>query len=105
MTDSPEKLQYQQSMRDEALKIIENVAFKEAMTSLKKSVFTEWAKCEVNNEKRQKELLSLYKNAEKFEQILSGMIEHGNNADALLDRLTNRDENVVSKLNRFIRGA
>lgn len=84
----------------EARQVLDNDAFKEAMTVLKEQIVEQWKACPVRDKEGQTLLLQLAKVAEKFEGTLIGMIERGKMAQHKIDLNELRDE---SKPRRFFR--
>ena len=85
--------------KDAAL-VLDNEAFKLAMGSLKASVLEQWKSCPVRDREGQVLLLQLAKLTDKFEAILTGMIENGKYAEHKIEMDALRDE---SRARRFMR--
>ena len=84
----------------EAAMVLENEAFKAAMEQLRNQVIEAWKAAPVRDVEGQKLLLQLVKLCDKYEGILSGMIENGKMAQHKLDLDDIRDE---SKTRRMLR--
>lgn len=85
-----------------AAQVIENEAYKAAMTSLKAQVVQQWKDCPVRDKEGQLLLLQLAKLTDKFESILLGMIEGGKLAQHRIDLDNMRDESKARKLMRRV---
>jgi len=85
---------------DDAARVLESPAFQAAMALLKAEIVSEWSKCPVRDAEGQKLLLQLHKLANKFEGLLTGMVETGKLAQLNLD--AERDESVARKLFRRV---
>jgi len=93
--------QRQDAMRgDDAARVLESKAFQAAMALLKSEIVSEWSKCPVRDAEGQKLLLQLHKLANKFEGLLTGMVETGKLAQLNLD--AERDESAARKLFRRV---
>lgn len=90
------------SMGVSARQVLDNAAYQAAMTSLKAQVVQQWKDCPVRDKEGQLLLLQLAKLADKFDGILSGMIEAGKFAEHRIDLDAERDE---SKGRRVLRRA
>lgn len=86
----------------EALAVLDNGAFKEAMQSLKTAVLEQWKQCPVRDREGQVLLLQLAKLTDKFEGILIGMIENGKMAKHKVDLDELRDESNARRMLRKI---
>lgn len=60
-----------------AAMVLENEAYKLAMKSLREQVIQQWKDCPVRDAEGQLLLLQLAKLSDKFESMLSGMVEAG----------------------------
>lgn len=87
MTDHKEVLRGK-----EAQAVLDNEAFKAAMTILKESVQAQWKECPIRDREGQVLLLQLAKLTDKFESILGGMIQSGQFAQRKIDIDSERDE-------------
>ena len=84
----------------DATSVLENVAFKEALSILKQAVVDQWKDCPVRDKEGQLLLLQLAKLTDKFEGILIGIVETGKLAKHRIDLDRLRDE---SKARQFLR--
>lgn len=93
--------QRQDAMRGEdAARVLESRAFKEAMEALKSQIVTDWSNCPVRDVEGQRLFLQLHKLSRKFEALLTGMVETGKLARLELD--AERDESAARKLFRRV---
>lgn len=90
------------SMGVSARQVLDNAAYQAAMTSLKAQVVQQWKDCPVRDKEGALLLLQLAKLADKFDGILSGMIEAGKFAEHKIDIDAERDE---SRGRRMLRRA
>ena len=81
----------------EASQVLGNPAYVEAMAALKEQIFTEWKKCPVRDAEGQLILLQLAKLADKFDGMLTGMLESGKMAQHKLDIDSVRSESTVRR--------
>jgi hypothetical protein len=88
----------------EASAVLENEAFKQAMTALKKNVHDEWMACPIRDREGQLLLLQLAKLTEKFEGLLVGMIKTGEFAKHRIDLDRERDESGAERVRRKVFG-
>ena len=88
----------------EASAVLENEAFKAAMTGLKTVVLDQWKQCPVRDRDGQVLLLQLAKLTDKFESILIGMIENGKLAQNKLELDAIRDESASRRWVRKVTG-
>ena len=88
----------------EASAVLENEAFKAAMTGLKTVVLDQWKQCPVRDREGQVLLLQLAKLTDKFESILIGMVENGKLAQNKLDLNDIRDESASRRWLRKVTG-
>jgi len=86
----------------DATQVLDNEAFKQAMTQLKEAVVWQWKECPVRDREGQMLLLQLAKLSDKFEAILVGMVENGKLAKHRIDLDNLRDESKVRGLLRKI---
>jgi hypothetical protein len=84
----------------EASQVLGSEAYIDAMIYLKEQVIQQWKACPVRDREGQLLLLQLAKLADKFDSILTGMVESGKYAQHKIDIDDLRDE---SKLRRFMR--
>lgn len=82
--------------------VLSNEAYKAAMDGLKAQIVQQWKDCPVRDKEGALLLLQLAKLCDKFEGILSGMIEAGKMAQMRIDLDAERDENKLKKLARKI---
>ena len=83
-----------------AQEVLNNDAYKAAMEALKSSVVQQWKECPVRDKEGQLLLLQLAKLCDKFEGLLSSMIEAGKFAQMKIDLDKEREENKVQRLVR-----
>jgi hypothetical protein len=86
----------------EAAQVLENEAYKQAMASLRAEIVNQWKACPVRDKEGQLLLLQLAKLSDKFEGILSGLIESGKFAKRKLIEDELRNENAAKKLVRRV---
>lgn len=84
----------------EAALVLDNPAYREAMSQLKSAVIQQWKDCPVRDKEGQLLLLQLAKLTDKFEAILQGMIATGKLAQHRIDLDRERDESIAQ---RFLR--
>lgn len=82
--------------------VLNNEAYKSAMEGLKAQIVQQWKDCPVRDKEGALLLLQLAKLCDKFDGILSGMIEAGKMAQMRIDLDAERDENKLKKLARKI---
>ena len=100
MSDQIDRQRKEALRGDDAARVLESPAFQAAMSLLKAEIVSEWSKCPVRDAEGQKLLLQLHKLANKFEGLLTGMVETGKLAQLNLD--AERDESVARKLFRRV---
>lgn len=83
-----------------ARQVLDNAAYQAAMSSLKAQVVQQWKDCPIRDAQGQLLLLQLAKLADKFDGILSGMIEAGKFAEHKINLDAERDESRGRKLLR-----
>lgn len=83
-----------------ARQVLDNEAYQAAMTSLKAQVVQQWKDCPVRDKEGALLLLQLAKLADKFDGILSGMIEAGKFAEHQIGLDAERDESRARKVLR-----
>ena len=88
----------------EASAVLENEAFKAAITSLKSAVLEQWKSCPVRDREGQVLLLQLAKLTDKFESVLIGMIANGTVAQKKIDMNELRDESASRRWVRKVTG-
>ncbi len=84
----------------EAAAVLDNGAFKSAMSSLKESVIVQWKECDIRDREKQVLLLQMSRLADDFCRILVGMVETGNYEKREIEIHPLRDEPVVKKFFR-----
>lgn len=57
--------------------MLDNEAFKQAMTALREQVIEQWKACPIRDKEGQTLLLQLAKLTDKFEGLIVGMVESG----------------------------
>lgn len=93
----------QQAQRGfEAAQVLDNPAYKAAMDALRTEVIEAWKKCPVRDKEGQVLLLQLAKLTDKFEGVLTGMIEGGKFAARQLELDDLRNESAGRKLMRRV---
>lgn len=100
MSDQIDRQRKEALRGSDAARVLESPAFQAAMALLKAEIVSEWSKCPVRDAEGQKLLLQLHKLANKFEGLLTGMVETGKLAQLNLD--AERDESVARKLFRRV---
>ena len=88
----------------EASAVLENEAFKAAISGLKTVVLEQWKQCPVRDREGQVLLLQLAKLTDKFESILVGMIENGKLAQNKIELNEIRDEPASRRMLRRVTG-
>lgn len=83
-----------------AADVIDNEAYKQAMSALKSQIVEQWKDCPVRDAEGALLLLQLAKLAEKFEGILTGMVQSGKLAQHQIKLDAERSE---SKTRQFFR--
>ena len=86
----------------EASQVLDNPAYKAAMDALRTDVIEAWKKCPVRAKEGQVLLLQLAKLTDKFESVLSGMVEGGKFAQRQLELDDMRNESTARKLMRRV---
>jgi urease accessory protein UreF len=89
--------------RDAAL-VLDNPAYKEAHALLKNVVMEQWKACPIRDREGQVLLLQLAKLTDKFEAILTGMVENGKMAQHKIDMDNLRDETQTRRFFRKVTG-
>ena len=93
----------QQAQRGiEAAQVLDNPAYRAAMDALRAEVIDAWKKCPVRDKEGQVLLLQLAKLTDKFEGVLSGMVEGGKFAQRQLELDDMRNESAGRKLMRRV---
>ena len=86
----------------EASQVLDNPAYKAAMEALRTEVIEAWKKCPVRDKEGQVLLLQLAKLTDKFEGVLSGMVDGGKFAQRQLELDDMRNESAGRKLMRRV---
>lgn len=100
MSDQVDRQRKEALRGSDAARVLESPAFKAAMQMLKDEIVTEWSRAPVRDVEGQRLLLQLHKLANKFEGLLTGMVETGKLAQVNLD--AERDESAARKLFRRV---
>ena len=88
----------------EASAVLDNEAFKSAISSMKAEVLSQWKSCPIRDREGQVLLLQLAKLTDKFESILVGMIENGKLAQNRIELNEIRDESASRRMLRRVTG-
>lgn len=86
----------------DARMVLDNAAYQQAMTTLRAQVVEQWKSCPIRDREGQMLLLQLAKLTDKFEAILSGMIEAGKFAQHKIDVDKERNESGARRLVRRV---
>lgn len=86
----------------EAQQVIDNPAYAEAMRLLKESVAKEWRKSDVRDTEGQRLLLQFSKTVDRFEQILTGMVDSGRYAERQIVDDEIRNESAMRRAVRRV---
>ena len=86
----------------EALQVLDNAAYQEAMASLKEAIVQQWKDSPVRDKEGQLILLQLAKLADKFDGILRGMVENGKLAQSKIDIDDVRNESSIRRMMRKV---
>lgn len=86
----------------EALQVLDNAAYQEAMASLKEAIVQQWKESPVRDKEGQLILLQLAKLADKFDGILRGMVENGKLAQSKIDIDDVRNESSIRRMMRKV---
>jgi hypothetical protein len=86
----------------EASQVLDNPAYRAAMDALRAEVVEAWKKCPVRDKEGQVLLLQLAKLTDKFESVLTGMVEGGKFATRQLELDELRNESAGRKLMRRV---
>lgn len=86
----------------DAARVLESAAYKEAMAGMRAQIIDQWKACPVRDREGQFLLLQLAKVADKFENLLSGMVEAGKLAQRRIDLDSLRDEGPVRQFMRKV---
>lgn len=82
--------------------VIDNEAYKQAMAGLKAQIVEQWRQCPVRDAEGALLLLQLAKLAEKFEGILTGMVQAGKLAQHQINLDSERNESAARKFFRKV---
>jgi hypothetical protein len=85
-----------------AAEVIDNEAYKQAMAGLKAQIVAQWKDCPVRDQEGALLLLQLAKLAEKFEGILTGMVQAGKLAQHQINLDGERNESASRKFFRRV---
>lgn len=88
------------SMGNDAARVLDNAAYKQAMQSLKDSVLAQLDECPIRDHEGRLLLAQLRKLTFKFESVLTGMIASGDFAARKIEMSKERNE---SKPRQFMR--
>lgn len=86
----------------EAQRLLDSEIFKTAMQAMKAQIVEQWKACPVRDVEGQTLLLQLAKLADKFEGILSGLVQGGKFAQHQIDLDSERNETPVRKFFRKV---
>lgn len=86
----------------EAQQVLDNPAYADAMRLLKESVDKEWRKADVRDMEGQRLLLQFRKTVDRFEQILTGMVDSGRYAERQLIDDETRNESAMRRAVRRV---
>ena len=88
----------------DAAQVLENEAYKTAMTGLKAQIVAEWTRCPVTDREGALLLLQLVKLCDKFDSMLTGMVANGRFTQAKIDLDKERNETRSQKWLRKVNG-
>jgi hypothetical protein len=86
----------------DASMVLDNAAYKEAMESLRTQIVEQWKACPVRDVEGQRLLLQLAKLSDKFEAILSGMVQAGKFSQHKISIDAERNESAGRRLMRRV---
>ena len=86
----------------DAQQVLDNEAYKTAMTGLKAQIVAEWQKCPVTDAQGALLLLQLVKLCTKFESMLTGMVANGKLTAHELNLNAERNESAARKFFRRV---
>ena len=86
----------------EAQRVIDSEAYKLAMTTMKAQIVQQWKDCPVRDKEGALLLLQLAKLADKFEGVLTGLIESGKFADHQIKIDSERNESKTRQIMRRV---
>lgn len=84
----------------EAQRVLDSEVYKDAMQAMKTQIVEQWKAAPIRDVEGQRLLLQLAKLADKFEGILSGLVQNGKYAQHQIDLDSERNE---SKARTFFR--
>ena len=87
---------------NDAAQVLENEAYKAAMTGLKAQIVAEWTRCPVTDREGALLLLQLVKLCDKFDSMLTGMVANGKLAARELNLNAERNESSARKFFRRV---
>ena len=86
----------------DAARVLDSAAYQVAMAAMRAQIVEQWKACPVRDREGQFLLLQLAKVADKFEGMLSGMVEAGKLAQRRIDLDSLRDEGPVRQFMRKV---
>lgn len=86
----------------EAAQVLGSRAYREAMDSMKAQIIQQWKDCPIRDAEGQILLLQLAKLCEKFDGILSGMVEEGKLASHKIEIDSERNESAARRIMRRV---
>ena len=86
----------------EAQRVIDSEAYKLAMSAMKAQIVQQWKDCPVRDKEGALLLLQLAKLADKFEGVLTGLIESGKFADHQIKIDSERNESKARQIMRRV---
>lgn len=84
----------------QAAEVLDNPAFKEAMQVLRETVVQQWREHPIHDKEGALILLQYAKVTDRFEGVLSGLIERGKLAQHRIEIDALRDENALQRAKR-----
>lgn len=84
----------------QAAEVLDNPAFKEAMQVLRETVVQQWREHPINDRDGALILLQYAKVTDRFEGVLSGLVERGKLAQHRIEVDALRDENALQRAKR-----
>ena len=84
----------------QAAEVLDNPAFKEAMQVLRETVVQQWREHPIHDREGALILLQYAKVTDRFEGVLSGLIERGKLAQHRIEVDALRDENALQRAKR-----
>jgi hypothetical protein len=95
-------LQQTVTLGNDALAVLENEAFKQAISRMHSEIVKQWENCPVRDKEGQTLILQMKKVAKLFEDNLHGLIRAGDFAQHKID-LESARENPRGKVGRYLR--